>query len=60
MSDVPHNPGMSLDLAWLEQVRVNLPAVKRRADTFGTRRTVKQQWQVSIIIVFSEVDYSLI
>ena len=46
MSDVPHNPGMALDLAWLEQVRVNLPAVKRRAETFGTRRTVKQQWQV--------------
>ena len=28
------------------QVHVNLPAVKRRADTLGTKRTVKQQWQV--------------
>jgi hypothetical protein len=28
------------------QVRVNLPAVKRRAETLVTRRTVKQQWQV--------------
>ena len=37
---------VDLDLAWLEQVRVNLPAVKRRAETLGTRRTVKQQWQV--------------
>jgi len=50
MSDVPHNPGMSLDLAWLEQVRVNLPAVKRRAETLGTRRTVKQQWQAAWLL----------
>ena len=30
----------------LPKVHVNLPAVKRRADTLGTKRTVKQQWQV--------------
>ena len=42
-----HNPGMELDLAWLEQVRVNLPAVKRRAGTLGTKRTVKMQWQAA-------------
>ena len=28
------------------QVRVNLPAVKRRVESLGGRRTVKQQWQV--------------
>ena len=42
-----NNPGMDLDLAWLEKVRINLPAVKRRAETLGTRRTVKQQWQAA-------------
>ena len=42
-----HNPGMDLDLAWLEMVRVNLPAVKRRAETLGTKRTVKMQWQAA-------------
>jgi len=36
-----------LDLAWLEKVRVNLPAVKRRASTLGTKRTVKMQWQAA-------------
>ena len=28
------------------QVRVNLPAVKRRVESLAGRRTVKQQWQV--------------
>jgi len=46
----PHNPGMELDLAWLEQVRVNLPAVKRRVDSLGGRRTVKQQWQAAWLL----------
>ena len=42
-----HNPGMNLDLAWLERVKINLPAVKRRAETLGTKRTVKMQWQAA-------------
>jgi len=50
MVDGPNNPGIELDLAWLEKVYVNLPAVKRRADTFGTRRTVKQQWQAAWLL----------
>jgi len=50
MSDAPYNPGMDLDLAWLEKVKVNLPAVKRRADTLGTKRTVKQQWQAAWLL----------
>jgi len=41
---------MELDLAWLEQVRVNLPAVKRRVDSLGGRRTVKQQWQAAWLL----------
>jgi len=46
----PHNPGMELDLAWLEQVRINLPAVKRRVDSLAGRRTVKQQWQAAWLL----------
>ena len=42
-----HNPGTELELGWLEKVRVNLPAVKRRAETLGTKRTVKMQWQAA-------------
>jgi len=45
--EVLHNPGMDLDLAWLEKVRIDLPAVKRRASTLGTKRTVKMQWQAA-------------
>jgi len=50
MSPEPHNPGMALDLAWLETVRINLPAVLRRAASLGTRRTVKQQWQAAWLL----------
>ena len=50
MVDGPHNPGVQLDLAWLEQVRINLPAVLRRAGSYGTRRTVKQQWQAAWLL----------
>jgi len=51
MSDcVPHNPGTALDLAWLEQVAINLPAVKRRAESLAGRRTVKQQWQAAWLL----------
>ena len=42
-----NNPGVELDLSWLEKVRINLPAVKRRAATLGTKRTVKMQWQAA-------------
>jgi len=43
----PNNPGIELDMAWLEGVRCNLPAINRRAATLGTRRTVKKQWQAA-------------
>jgi deoxyribose-phosphate aldolase len=43
----PYNPGTDLDMAWVESVRINLPAVKRRAETLGTKRTVKMQWQAA-------------
>ena len=50
MTEGPHNPGQELDLAWLEEARINLPAVLRRAATYGTRRTVKQQWQAAWLL----------
>jgi len=34
------------DASWLTNIHVNLPAVKRRVETLGGRRTVKKQWQV--------------
>ncbi len=44
------NPGMPLDLARVEDVRVNRSAVERRAATIPTRRTVKQQWQAAWLL----------
>lgn len=44
------NPGMPFDASWLENVHVNLPAVRRRSETLGTRRTVKKQWQAAWLL----------
>src|ERR1043166_7673939 len=43
----PRNPGMPLELDWVEEVRVNRSAVERRAATLRTRRTVKKEWQAA-------------
>src|SRR5215472_1737542 len=47
---IARNPGMSLDLDWVRQVRVNRSAVERRAATIPTRRTVKKEWQAAWLL----------
>jgi deoxyribose-phosphate aldolase len=44
------NRGTSLNLDWIENVRVNTSAVERRAFTLGTRRTVKKDWQIAWLL----------
>lgn len=44
------NRGTSLNLDWVEEVRVNTSAVERRAATLVTRRTVKKDWQVAWLL----------
>ncbi len=44
------NPGMALELDWLDRVHVNLSAVERRAATLATRRTVKKDWQAAWLL----------
>ncbi len=44
------NPGIPLDLGWVNSVRVNLSAVERRAATLGTRRTVKKDHQAAWLL----------
>src|SRR5258708_22564829 len=39
------NRGVPLNLDWVNAVRVNTSALERRAQTIGTRRTVKKEWQ---------------
>jgi deoxyribose-phosphate aldolase len=46
----PRNPGMPLDLEWVEDVRVNRSAVERRAATLRARRTVKKEWQAAWLL----------
>jgi deoxyribose-phosphate aldolase len=41
------NRGSSLNLDWVESVRVNTSAVERRAATLVTRRSVKKDWQIA-------------
>ncbi|MFE0757631.1 deoxyribose-phosphate aldolase [Inquilinus sp. NPDC058860] len=44
------NPGMALELDWVEAARVNLSAAERRAATMATRRTVKKEWQAAWLV----------
>ena len=46
----PRNPGMPLELDWVEDVRVNRSAVERRTATLRTRRTVKKEWQAAWLL----------
>lgn len=48
--DERRNPGLPLDLAWVESVRVNRSAVERRAATLPARRTVKKGWQAGWLL----------
>jgi deoxyribose-phosphate aldolase len=44
------NRGISLNLDWIDAVRVNTSAVERRAQTLVTRRTVKKEWQAAWLL----------
>src|SRR5258708_9564722 len=49
-TDAARNPGMPLDLARVEGVRVNRSAVERRAATLPARRTVQKEWQAAVLL----------
>ncbi|XP_060632619.2 deoxyribose-phosphate aldolase [Anolis sagrei] len=44
------NPGTDLDLSWLARVRVNQPAVLRRAAQIQAQRAVKKNWQAAWLL----------
>jgi deoxyribose-phosphate aldolase len=44
------NRGTSLNLDWVQNVRVNTSAVERRAASLVTRRTVKKDWQIAWLL----------
>nr|XP_014350079.1 PREDICTED: deoxyribose-phosphate aldolase isoform X2 [Latimeria chalumnae] len=47
----PKDDGLKAkDLGWISRVRVNQPAVLRRAEQLQTRRTVKKDWQAAWLL----------
>ena len=49
--DLPRNPGMKLDLGWLEEMRaVNRSALERRATTLTKRRSIKADNQAAWLL----------
>lgn len=44
------NPGAPFDRDWVTAPRANTSALRRRAATLGTRRTVKGPWQVAWLL----------
>lgn len=44
------NPGIPLDLGWVNATRVNLSATERRTATLGTRRSLKKDWQAAWLL----------
>ncbi|MFV2007752.1 MAG: deoxyribose-phosphate aldolase, partial [Longimicrobiales bacterium] len=47
---VGRNPGTPLELDWVRRIRVNRSAVERRAETLGTRRSVKKDNQAAWLL----------
>lgn len=47
---IERNPGMDLNLDWIESIQVNKSAIERRAATLGTRRSVKKQYQAAWLL----------
>jgi deoxyribose-phosphate aldolase len=44
------NPGMSLDMGWIDAIRVNYSAIERRIESLAGRRSVKRQWQAAWLL----------
>ncbi len=44
------NPGLPLDLEWVMDARANRSAIERRAASYGTRRSVKKDYQAAWLI----------
>jgi deoxyribose-phosphate aldolase len=50
LRELQPNRGVSLNLDWVEDVRVNTSAVERRAESLTKRRTVKKDWQAAWLL----------
>jgi len=50
MSKIERNPGMPLNLDWVEGIQVNTSAVERRAKSFAGRRSIKKKHQAAWLL----------
>ena len=46
----PKNPGIPLDLDWVDAVQVNRSAVERRCFSLTKRRSIKKEWQAAWLL----------
>ena len=44
------NPGIPLDLDWMDAVQVNRSAVERRCSSLTKRRSIKKEWQAAWLL----------
>lgn len=50
LTEIERNPGMPLDLGWVNRARVNRSAAERRAKTLPARRSVKRDAQAAWLL----------
>lgn len=48
--NLPRNPGMALDLDWVEAAQANTSAIERRIKSLTARRTVKKDYQAAWLL----------
>lgn len=48
--NLPRNPGMTLDLDWVEAARANTSAIERRTKSLVARRTAKKDYQAAWLL----------
>ncbi|MEJ2419954.1 MAG: hypothetical protein P8Y45_24170 [Exilibacterium sp.] len=44
------NPGVDFQRHWIDDMRINLSAVERRAAAFNARRSLKREWQAAWLL----------
>jgi len=47
---IPRNPGIDLNLEWLDSVQMNRSAIERRCETLIKRRSIKKEWQAAWLL----------
>ncbi len=47
---ISRNPGIALDLSWIENLRVNHPAILRRTQLLNGSRSLKKEWQAAWLV----------